>query len=351
MAASEQKQPQGRYLSLRLKIWFGFVLIFTPVFIASYYWFYQYTSQSVLNNISDDLADTTEGAINKMDVDNFVALYQEESKNNPKCPPPLGAEENGYYPENPRYLDHVNWLGTVQAIEPQTRMYTYIKGIEPGEIIAVGSTGYFRTPRGGFKFCQRYTSKTSRIYEGLSHRVDVWKPYQDDYGRWITTYMPIPDRDGKIVGAIGIDISADYVQEVKNGILLSGAIAFVLSYLMIFFLVYIASGIFTRPLIKLTGVAEQIGLGNYKLELPADNKSTKDEIDTLTDVFRVMVSKVYERERSLRERVQQLEIMIDDSKREKAVQQIVDSDFFQELQVKVKTIRERYKEESGKHAK
>jgi HAMP domain-containing protein len=343
-----EQHPQGRFFSLRLKIWLGFVLIFTPVFVASYYWFYQYTSQSVLQNISENLGNTIEGAVKEMDVDNFVALYQEESASNPNCPPALDAQENGYYPENPRYLAHVNWLRTVQSIEPNTRIYTYIKGPEPQEIIAIGSTGYFRTPRGGFKFCERYTSKTTRIYEGLSYRVDVRKVYTDKYGSWITTYMPIANKDGQIVGAIGVDLAADYVNKVKNDILRSGAIAFVLSYLAIFFLIYYASGVVTRPLIRLTSVAEQIGLGNYKQEFPAGNAKIKDEIDTLTDVFRVMVEKVYQRERSLRERVQQLEIMIDESKRARSVQEIVESDFFQELQAKVKTIRERYHSEGGK---
>lgn len=348
MTHTNEQIKKGHFFSLRLKIWLGFVLIFTPVFAASYYWFYQYTSQSVLENISENLGNTIEGAVKEMDVANFVALYQEESANNPNCPPALDAEENGYYPEDPRYLEHVNWLRIVQSIEPNTRMYTYMMGMEPGEVIAIGSTGYFRNPRGGFKFCQRYTSKTTRIYEGLSQRVDVREIYTDSFGSWITTYMPITDKDGQIVGAIGVDLAADYVQDVKDGILTSGAVAFVLSYLLIFLLVYFASGIVTRPLIRLTGVAEQIGLGNYKQEIPIGTANVKDEIDTLTDVFRVMVDKVYQRERSLRERVQQLEIMIDDSKREKAVQEIVDSDFFQELQTKVKNIRERYNDESGK---
>lgn len=351
MNPSDIKQKKTRYLSLRFKIWFGFVLIFTPVFVASYYWFYQYTSQSVLDNISQDLLNTIEGAVKEMDVDNFVALYQEESANNPNCPAQPGAEENGYYPENPRYLAHVNWLRIVQAIEPNTRMYTYIKGIEPGEIIAIGSTGYFRTPRGGFKFCERYTSAKTRIYEGLSHRVDVWEPYEDKFGRWITTYMPIVDKNDRIVGAIGVDISADYVEQVKHGILLRGVLAFGVSFLVIFILVYIASGVVTRPLSMLTSVAEQIGLGNYQQEFPASRTSLHDEIDTLTNVFRTMVNKVYQRERSLRERVQQLEIIIDETRRQKEVQQIVESDFFQDLQAKVKTMRERYSEGTRRREK
>jgi hypothetical protein len=115
-----------------------------------------------------------------MDKEGFVRLYQEESTDNPKCPPAkdVPKEENGYYPQdNPLYIAHENWLLAVQQIEPQTKIYTYIKGFEPGEVIAIGSTGYFREPRGGLRFCQRYTSTSSDIYNGLTKRVDAWTLY------------------------------------------------------------------------------------------------------------------------------------------------------------------------------
>jgi len=345
-----QARARRRYVSLRVKIWIGFILIFTPVFVASYYWFYQFTSASVFNRISTNLVDTVNGAVQGMDVDNFVALYQEETANNPKCPTTVETpkEENGYYPEaNPRYLAHEEWLRTVQQISPNIRIYTYVKGPGPGDIIAVGSTGYFRNPRGGFKFCQFYNSKgATSIADGLLRRADRWTIYHDDFGDWITTYAPIPDRDGQIVGAIGVDMPADYVNTVRQSILISGAIAFVLSYILIFFLVYWLSGLMTRPIVALAGVAKEIGEGDYEQEWSKVDKqdSFRDEIDTLTTVFRSMVAKVAEREKSLRARVAQLEIMIDPSKLEKQVSEIVESDFFVELKSKVQDMRSRFKD-------
>ncbi len=352
---SEQKnepaaKSANRFLSLRVKIWIGFILIFTPVFVASYYWFYQYTTARVFQTITDDLVETIDGAIQGMDKEGFVRLYQEESTDNPKCPPVKDApdEENGYYPEdNPLYIAHENWLLAVQQIEPQTKIYTYIKGIEPGEVIAIGSTGYFREPRGGFQFCERYTSKTSNIYNGLSGRVDAWTPYKDSFGSWITTYEPILDDNGVVIGAIGIDISANYVDEVRRNILISGAIAFIASYVLIFFLVYWLSGLLTHPIVGLAGVAKEIGEGDYGHEWSEGDikRNFRDEIDTLTSVFKVMVDKVAQREKTLRARVQQLEIMVDKSKLDKQVQEIVESDFFQELQTKVRGMRDRFKNE------
>ncbi|MCC7119429.1 MAG: hypothetical protein IT310_12965 [Anaerolineales bacterium] len=363
------KQQGGRFFSLRLKIWLGFTLIFIPVFIGSYVWFYNYTRTRVFQTITDDLTQTVYGTLAGMDKEGFVQLYAEESSNNPKCPPKADApkEENGYYPEdNMLYLEHVSWLHAVQDTrlkgdifgEPSKetiRLYTYVKGPNPGEVIAIGSTGYFRRVRGGFRFCQRYTpalnpdgTPSTHIYEGLTQTVNAWTPYTDSYGSWITTYAPIKDDEGEIIGALGVDISASYVDQVSSEILRSGIYAFVITFVIIFFLVYWLSGFLTRPIIGLAGVAKEIGEGDYSHEWQEQQdaqKRMRDEIDTLTNVFKVMVDKVAEREKNLRARVQQLEIMVDKSKLKKQVSDIVESDFFQELQSKVQGMRTRFKHE------
>jgi hypothetical protein len=343
---SQIESSKKRYLSLRIKIWIGFTLIFTPVFIASYIWFYLYTTQKVLNNISGTLVDTVEGAVKGMDIDSFVNLYKEEKANNPLCSPTVG-EAKGYYPEKDvvLYWNHVKWLSTVGDVVPEARLYTYVKGDKPGEVIAIGSSGALWNPPAGFSFCQSYISKGTRIYEGLSRRVDEWTPYPDPFGEWITTYMPIPDKDGKIVGAIGVDISASYVHSVQNGIIINGLIAFAVSYLLIFVLVYIMSGVVTRPLISLAHASADIGEGKYDQDLGIHYQigPFEDEIDTLTKTFEIMIDKVAQREQNLRARVHQLEIMVDKSKLDKQVQEIVDSDFFQDLRAKVQDMRKRYK--------
>ena len=341
-----------RYVSLRVKIWIGFILIFTPVFIGSYFWFYQYTKDSVFHTISEKLLNTINGATQGMDVNGFVRLYQQESASNPNCSPATGMAA-GYYPDNPLYIEHENWLRTVQQITSSARaddpsnirLYTYVKGPKSGDVVAVGSTGYFRNPRGGFKFCELYHSKTTRIADGLDQRVDSWDIYDDKYGSWITTYQPITDQKGEIVGAIGVDMPATYVNEVTRGILIGGVIAFIISYVLIFFLVYWLSGLLTRPIVALASVANAIGDGNYEQDWAVLHRdSFRDEVDTLGTVFRSMVEKVAEREKSLRARVAQLEVMIDHSKLETQVKEIVDSDFFQDLRSKVKDMRTRFQE-------
>jgi len=107
----------------------------------------------------------------------------------------------------------------------------------------------------------------------------------------------------------------------------------------------LANGV-TRPVLALTKVADRIGVGDYDQDFTNLHKERfHDEVDKLASVFELMVSKVYTREKDLRARVQQLEIMIDQGKREREVQQIVESDFFQDLRGKVKDMRERFQKE------
>jgi len=171
--------------------------------------------------------------------------------------------------------------------------------------------------------------------------------YSDSFGSWITTYAPITDVNGKPIGAIGVDISADYIQQVRQGILISGVIAFVISYVLIFFLVYILSGIMTRPIVSLAGVVNDIGEGNYEQDWSRIEKTDTypDEIDTLTRGFHTMVGKVYQREQKLLRQVEELKIEVDETKRKKQVNEIADSDFFRELQTKAREMRSQHEDE------
>ena len=113
------------------------------------------------------------------------------------------------------------------------------------------------------------------------------------------------------------------------------------------------AGVVTKPIVNLAEVSQQIGDGNYDQDLDTltGGQKWEDEIDTLVNTFKIMIGKVAKREKNLRERVQQLEIMIDEGKRDKQVQEIVDSDFFRDLQQKAQAVRDRDKEAQKKKKK
>jgi hypothetical protein len=101
-------------------------------------------------------------------------------------------------------------------------------------------------------------------------------------------------------------------------------------------------------MVGLTRAAEQIGEGNYETglkylgELGLSDKYP-DEIETMQGVFKGMVDKVYKREEILRQQVRALKIEIDQTKRQKQVEEIVDSEFFQDLRTKAQKMRDQQK--------
>lgn len=349
---SEQATPSNennaesdvRFLSLNWKIVIAFTLVFALVFAGSYYWFFNYTTQSVLETLTTDMRTTLDAAADGMDTEAFQAAYAEALETD-RCLPDLEADENGFYPEDSdAYLTHVNWLKTVQDIEPRARFYTYVAGPGEREVVGIGSTGYFREPQGGFRLCQRYTpNDQSQIDTGLDEAIYIDTPYDDgEFGQWISAYRPIYDDDGEVIGAIGIDFAAEYYYQVRNTIINSTAPAFVLSYGLGLLLVVVGARSLTSPLRRLTEIAEQFAEGDYSHDFSdLTGERLTDEVDTLARVFEVMIEKVSGREKKLKERVEQLEIQLDTGKRDAAVDEIVSSDYFVELQSKAKEMRQR----------
>jgi methyl-accepting chemotaxis protein len=168
----------------------------------------------------------------------------------------------------------------------------------------------------------------------------------DDWGTWLSGYAPIYNSRGEPVGAVGVDMCAQNVILLQQSIRKSVMIALAISLVILIAVVWLLANGVTRPVIALTKVADRIGVGDYDLDFTNLHKERfHDEVDKLASVFELMVGKVYTREKDLRARVQQLEIMIDQGKREREVQQIVDSDFFKDLRDKVKDMRERFQKE------
>ena len=71
-----------------------------------------------------------------------------------------------------------------------------------------------------------------------------------------------------------------------------------------------------------------------------------DELGKLAQVFKHTASVVYERTDKLKRQVQKLVIEIDEMKRNERVKEVVESDFFTDLQKKARQFREKRDEDS-----
>ncbi len=328
--AEELSTRKTYFISLRVKLLVGFTLLFTVVFALAFYWFYSFATQMALARVQTDLKDTLQGAAAGVDAELFVVVAQEAK-----------PRADGYT-DDPRYWQHVAWLGQVHQIEPRAWVYTYVKGNQPNEVFFVGSNGALLDPPLGAKFLEAHDSQGNMML-GLQETVfhHDFQPYEDKWGKWVTGYTPIKDKQGVVVGALGIDFQADYVYEVQNQIRNKVVAAFAVTYLALFALVYLISRTLTQPILRLTKAARRIGEGDYEQDLGLGVIRFPDEIATLAGVFAVMVGKVYQREQNLRRQVAELKIEIDEVKRQKQVSEIVDSDFFQDLQTRARALRQR----------
>jgi nitrate/nitrite-specific signal transduction histidine kinase len=115
-----------------------------------------------------------------------------------------------------------------------------------------------------------------------------------------------------------------------------------IAVIVLFSLVFGMARYLTLPMVRLTKVAQGVGEGNYDQDFTTLTQDRyPDEIDVLASNFAAMVDKVYQREQKLRQQVEELKIEIDEAKRSNQVSEIVDTDFFRDLQAKASRMRNR----------
>jgi hypothetical protein len=327
------------FVSLHLKILVGFTLIFSAVFAGAFIWFLNFATDQALVRIKQDLLDTLKGAAAGVNGDELVALYE------------TGQPNAEGFSDDPRYINQLNWLQQVHDLEPRAWPYTYVRGEKDHEVIFIADLWVRYNKKKTMPFKYSFIAFPDVVsWEGLStlSLKDDLNPYTDEFGSWVSAYCPVQDSQGKNVGGIGIDFEASYVSQVKQAIRDKIILAFFIAYVLLFTLVYLASGVITGSIINLTKVAERIGKGDYTQDLSSMlGGSTRDEISTLTEVFQIMVGKVREREQKLIEQVEELKIEINEAKRKAQVSEIVDSDFFKELQNKSQALRQRVRGKAG----
>ena len=107
-------------------------------------------------------------------------------------------------------------------------------------------------------------------------------------------------------------------------------------------LVLLLATALARPLKRLTVATERIAEGDYDVDLSGVSRSRfPDEMATLAASFQVMADQVAQRERSLAQEVTRLKVEIDHARREEAVREITETDFFADLSAKAAQMRRR----------
>jgi signal transduction histidine kinase len=310
-------------ISLRAKLLIGFSMVFSAVFAGTYYWFYTFSTEKAIARLKNTIEDTLVGTAARIDVDELIALYEDDTQSTQDIR------------TDPRYLNQLDWFQTVHQIEPSVWLYSYLlvkleREPEENELLI----------RDRFTSAMPLAPDAERTTPwGLIYLVDLWAPYDaskaaefrelsvpagtaarqalfqdqivheakiytDDWGAWMSAFIPLRDSNGDIVAGLGIDIEANYVFEVQQAIRNRVLASFTITYGVLFTLIYVLSGVLTRHLTDLTESAEQISAGNYRMPLPlfaSQDTLFPDEMHRLAQVFQIMVESIRTREQTIRE--------------------------------------------------
>jgi methyl-accepting chemotaxis protein len=332
---TKEKSKKKLYLGLFWKLLIALMLLFSLIVAGVFYWFYTISESSALKRIQTDMQDTLQAAAKGINVDELLALDQE-----------IPGDGSGF-PDDQRFQNQLDWLDTVHKIEPRAWLYTYRAGSGEGEMIFLVDLYARYEPNRAAKYKESYISKggMAKGVSAFTYRLDSngkFNTYADKWGEWVSAYMPITNKKGEQVAAIGVDFRADYVNEVRQSIRSSALLGFAISYIIVILLVTYISRMFTRPIADLTRISQRISDGDYELDLSKLGSGLiSDEIVKLKDVFSIMVNKIYQREKSLRIQVEKLKIEIDETRQKFQVNEIVDTDFFRDLRSKAGQLRKR----------
>jgi two-component system cell cycle response regulator len=96
---------------------------------------------------------------------------------------------------------------------------------------------------------------------------------------------------------------------------------------------------YLRNVALVTTAAAAVEAETFDLTSLDEVAARQDELGQLGRVFQRMAREVYAREQRLKQQVQQLAIQLDEAKRERQVAEITETDYFRQLQTRVRELR------------
>ncbi|MFJ7830879.1 methyl-accepting chemotaxis protein [Peribacillus sp. NPDC097284] len=133
----------------------------------------------------------------------------------------------------------------------------------------------------------------SPVLMGETLSTDIIK--DEKYGNYMSSFAPIKDKDGKVIGILGVDTEAETIKSIKNGVL-SSLLPIVIAISIIFTvlilgIVYYYLGKKLNPLKRLSDIANAITKGQLEeaSTLTRENRiQSTDEIGLLYTSFEKM---------------------------------------------------------------
>jgi nitrogen fixation/metabolism regulation signal transduction histidine kinase len=186
-------------------------------------------------------------------------------------------------------------------------------------------------------------------------KVDVYVPIEFEHGVYkengLFGGVVISENVGNVEEA-GQEFS-DEIGAFSAGLQRTVIVISVIGLVLIIVATVLVSRNITVPIQQLTDEARSMEKGEYNVEAVEQllNRRIQDEVTDLSRVFKQMAKAVQMREKRLKDEIRKLRIEIDEGKKEEAVQQIVESESFQNLQDKVEELRERRRIRAARRGK
>jgi HAMP domain-containing protein len=300
-----------------------FTALFTVVFLGAAYWFYQYATQKVMDDLRQNLMVSASTAANMISAEEHSQVFQS------------GVEDDTQY-------EHIaGQLRLVRDANPKAEaVYTAVRSEgNPTELLFVVSASEDVEGRAHLREAYDASNAPEMLmaFDGPIADVEMG---EDEFGVWLSGYAPILDENGDSIAIVGVDMMADDVLAVQARIRNASLIMFLIAFFVIFVAVFFLSDTITRPLRTIAESARLLENDEpviHETLEPLERGS--DELSQLARVFHKMADQVQARQEQLKQEVARLKIEIDESKRQSQVSEIVDSEFFKELKSKARDIR------------
>jgi HAMP domain-containing protein len=311
-------------LNIRLKLLIVFMSLFTVFFAGAFYWFYRFSTDRMMDELRKNLVVTASTAANMIDAEEHTNVYEN------------GVEDDA------QYIHIADQLRLVRDANPRAAaVYTAVRSSNPDDVIFVVSAEENAEDRAHLRgpYDASNAPEMMKAFDGPIADVEMGA---DEYGVWLSGYAPIRDAVGNSVGIVGVDMTADDVIQLQGQIRNVSILVFIIAYAVVFVAVFTLSSTLTRPLMHIIDAAQKLEYDEpFDAKQLALMESRSDELGLLAHVFGEMAVQVQAREQKLKQEVVQLRIEIDQSRREKQVDEIVDSEFFQNLKAEASTMRRR----------
>ena len=210
-----------------------FTVAYFSVFGCIFGWFYQFSTMTAIRQLRDDLRAVAAGTVQGIDSSELIGLYRD------------GARDDKGFSQDPRYLRELAWFQTVHRLNPHAWLYTFVRGNQPdtrrigdaagkdefvylvdlSSAFEVARAAHFLEPDKGSEWSLKAWNEGA-----LVERPGV---YSDRFGSWMTDYVPVLDKGGKVCALLGIDFDASYVDEVQQRVKREFGLIFIGAYVLL----------------------------------------------------------------------------------------------------------------------